>query len=73
MFQYSSVRASLRSSRGTKSGGIETADQTFQTSDDSPELLQEHCEKEHPIDCEAVLNMSDEDLVDVVSILSTEY
>ena len=48
-------------------------DQAFQTSEDSPELLQEHCEKEHPIDYEAVLNMSDEDLVDVVSMLSTEY
>jgi len=58
---------------GTKLGGIETVDQAFQTSEDSLELMQEHYEKEHPIDCEAVLNMSDEDLVDVVSILSTEY
>ena len=48
-------------------------DQAFRTSEDSLELMQEHYEKEHPIDCEAVLNMSDEDLVDVVSILSTEY
>ena len=53
-------------------GCIETVDQAFQTSEDSPELLQEHCEKEHPIDCEAVLKMSDEDLVDVVSMLSSE-
>lgn len=64
---------SLRSSRGTKLGGIETVDEVFQTSEDSPEPLEEHCEKEHPVDCEAVLNMSDEDLVDVVSMLATEY
>jgi len=57
---------------GTKLGGIETVDQAFQTSEDSPELMQEHCEKEHPIDCEAVMNMRDEDLVDVVSMLSSE-
>ena len=54
-------------------GGIETVDEVFQTSEDSPEPLEEHCEKEHPVDCEAVLNMSDEDLVDVVSMLATEY
>ena len=53
-------------------GGIETVDQTFKTSKDSPEVLQEHCEKEHPMDCEAVLNMSDDDLNDVVSMLSSE-
>jgi hypothetical protein len=54
-------------------GGIETVDEAFQASEDSPELMQEHFEQEHPVDCEAVLNMSDEDLVDVVSMLSTEY
>lgn len=48
-------------------------DQAFQTSEDSPELMQEHCEKEHPIECEAVLNTSDGDLVDIVSMLSSEY
>ena len=48
-------------------------DQAFQTSDDSPALLQEHFEKEHPDDCEAVLNMRDEDLLDLVSLLSSEY
>lgn len=47
-------------------------DEAFRTSEDSLELMQEHYEKEHPIDCEAVLNMSDEDLVDVVSMLSSE-
>ena len=35
--------------------------------------MEEHCEKEHRVDYEAVLNMSDEDLVDVVSMLSMEY
>lgn len=34
--------------------------------------MQEHCEKEHPTDCEAVMNMTDEDLVDVVAMLSSE-
>ena len=53
-------------------GGIETVDQAFQTSEDSPELMEEHCEKEHPIECEAVLNMNDGDLVDIVSMLSSE-
>ena len=67
------VSASLKPSRGTKLEEIETLDQAFQISEDSPELMQEHYEKEHPIDFEAVLNMSDEDLVDVVSMLSTEY
>ena len=47
-------------------------DQAFQTSEDSPELIQEHCEREHSVECEAVLNMSDEDLLDVVSMLSSE-
>jgi hypothetical protein len=47
-------------------------DQTFQTSEDSPELMQEHCEKEHPNACEVVMNMTDEDLADVVSVLSSE-
>ena len=72
MFLRLSVTSTLRSSRGTKSGGIETVDQAYQTSEDSPELMQEHCEKEHPTDCEAVMNMTDEDLVDVVAMLSSE-
>ena len=72
MFLHSSVTSTLRSSRGTQLDGIEAVDQAFQTSENSPELMQEHCEKEHPIDCEAVMNMSDEDLVDVVAMLSSE-
>lgn len=48
-------------------------DQAFQTSEDSSDLMEEHCEKEHPVDFETVLDMSDEDLVDVVSMLATEY
>ena len=59
--------------RGTKFGGIETVDDVFQVSEETPELMDEHYEREHPVDCEAVLNMSDEDLVDVVAMLSTEY
>jgi len=57
---------------GTRLGEIETVDQVFKIAEDSPELMQEHCEKEHPDDCEALMNMSDEELLDVVSMISSE-
>lgn len=57
---------------GTKSGGIETVDQAFKTLEGSPELMQEHCEKEHPNDCEALINMRDEELLDLVTMISSE-
>jgi len=55
---------------GTKSGGIGTVDQAFQTSKDLPEVMQEHCEKEHPNECEALINMRDEDLLDLLDVVS---
>ena len=71
IYYNSSVTYSLRSSRGTRSGGIETVDQEFKTAEGSPELMQEHCEKEHPNDCEALMNMKDEELLDIVSMISS--
>lgn len=45
-------------------------DQAFKIADDSPEVMQEHCEKEHPNVCEALMKMSDEELLDIVSMIS---
>ncbi|KAF8815794.1 hypothetical protein BYT27DRAFT_7248841 [Phlegmacium glaucopus] len=56
---------------GTKTGGMEAVDQTFQIEKDSPELMEEHCEKEHPNDYEAFMNMRDEELLDIVSMISS--
>ena len=56
-------------SRGTKSGGIGTA---FQLTSEDLEVMQEHCEKEHPNECEALMNMRDEDLLDIVSKISSQ-
>lgn len=47
-------------------------DQAFQTSEELPEVMQEHCEKEHPDEYEALMNMRDEDLLDVVLKISSE-
>lgn len=47
-------------------------DQAFQVAEDSPELMQEHCEKEHPSDCEALVNLRDDELLELVSMISTE-
>jgi hypothetical protein len=46
-------------------------DQVFKTAEDSPELMQEHCEKEHSSDCDALMNMKDEELLDLVSMISS--
>ena len=72
LHQHRLYAYSLRSSRGTKSGGTEIADQAFQTSEDSPELIQEHWEKEHPNECEALISMKDEDLIGLVSMITSE-
>lgn len=55
--------------RGTQLGGAEGVDQVFHTSEDLPEGMQEHCEKEHADDCQALMNMRDEDFLDVVSMI----
>lgn len=68
IYMYLSAMSSLMSSRGL--GGIERVDQAFKTAEDSPELMQEHCEKEHPSDCEVLMNMSEEELFEVVSMIS---
>jgi len=73
LFLHSPVKSSLKSSRGRQSGGIETGDEVFHTAEGSPELLQEHCEKEHVNDCEALMNMTDEELLDIISMMSSEW